>query len=346
MAYVYKHFIPQNTAPKGAKSIGVYDGNGKKVCNIPLGKLVPPTETKLYSFGLLSDIHVYKKDENGENFSWVTWKPDKKLDDALSFFESQDCAFCAHCGDITQTGFYMKINESDANEVPYFEVDQMAVFKDVCDRHTIPVYGCCGNHESYYGMSITQNMSALKTYTGIEGLFYTVTYGNDAFIFISQPEGNTPMDDASFSSLRLYLEGNPNKRCFIFVHPHISSGNPVGAYKSNPLFQNWKHFSAFKELLSNYPKTILFHGHTHVKFECQKQDENGIYSNQDGFHSVHVPSSSTPRDVVSGALVNRTDESQGYIVDVYDDCIVLNGMDLINNTPVPLGVYKIDTTTT
>jgi hypothetical protein len=39
----------------------------------------------------------------------------------------------------------------------------------------------------------------------------------------------------------------------------------------------------------------------------------------------------------------RESESQGYIVDVYDDCIVLNGLDLINNKYVPLGVYKIDT---
>ena len=37
-------------------------------------------------------------------------------------------------------------------------------------------------------------------------------------------------------------------------------------------------------------------------------------------------------------------ESQGYIVDVYKDCIVLNGMDLVNNKPVPLGTFKIDTT--
>jgi hypothetical protein len=42
--------------------------------------------------------------------------------------------------------------------------------------------------------------------------------------------------------------------------------------------------------------------------------------------------------------VNDNVASQGYVVDVYDDCIVLNGMDLINNEYIPLGVYKIDTT--
>ncbi len=40
---------------------------------------------------------------------------------------------------------------------------------------------------------------------------------------------------------------------------------------------------------------------------------------------------------------SRDSESQGYIVDVYDDCIVLNGMDFINNKPVPLGVLQINT---
>jgi hypothetical protein len=38
-------------------------------------------------------------------------------------------------------------------------------------------------------------------------------------------------------------------------------------------------------------------------------------------------------------------ESQGYIVDVYDNCIVLNGLSFsgTNATPVPLGTFKIDT---
>lgn len=330
MAYMYKHFIPENIAPKGVKHIGVYDGNGKKVYTIPLGGLTPPTKEKLYSFGLLSDIHIYKKGE-----AWVTWNPDGKFDKALTFFESQGCSFCAHSGDITQTGLY---DEGDTvNLVP----DQFAYYKEICDKHTIPVYGICGNHESYV-MAITNNLAELKYYTGTD-LYYSVEQGDDLFIFLGQPYNVCPMSDEALQFLCTTLETNPNKRCFIFVHPHISSGNPVGAYKSNPLFQNWTHFNTFKELLRNYPKTILFHGHTHVKFECQEQDNGSTYSNQDGFHSVHIPSSSTPRDVVNGGLVNRHSESQGYIVDVYDDCIVLNGMDLVNNSYVPLGVYKITT---
>lgn len=53
-----------------------------------------------------------------------------------------------------------------------------------------------------------------------------------------------------------------------------------------------------------------------------------------------------PRDVdpTTGETPGDNYASQGYIVDVYDDCIVLNGMDLINNEYVPLGIFKIDTT--
>lgn len=336
MDYVYRHFIPQNTAPKGAKRIGIYDGNGKKVCNIPLGTLAPPTGTKLYSFGLLSDIHLYKK-----GVAWVNWNPDGKFDDALSFFESQGCAFCAHCGDFTQTGLY---DEGDkVNIVP----DQFAYYKEICDKHAISVYGCCGNHESYV-VPIVNNPNELVYYTGTS-LHHVVTQGNDLFIFLGQPNGNTPMSDEALQFLQITLEANPNKRCFVFVHPHLTSGNPLGAYAKNPLFQNWHGLNAFKGLLNSYPKTVLFHGHTHVKFECQEQDDVSTYSNADGFHSVHVPSLSTPRDVVvnqithEAELINRTEESQGYIVDVYDDCIVLNGWDFIGNKPVSLGTYKIDT---
>jgi hypothetical protein len=192
--------------------------------------------------------------------------------------------------------------------------------------------------------TVVNNLEKLEYYTG-KGLFFEVTQNDDVFIFLGQPSGNIPMSDEALQWLYGRLEANRNKRCFIFVHPNISTGNPLGAYVSNPLFTLWgTKTTAFTNLLKHYKNTILFHGHTHTKFECQEQDKKSTYSNEDGFRSVHVPSSGTPRDVIDGALVTKYDESQGYLVDVYDDCIVLNGMDLINNKPVPLGTYKIDTT--
>ena len=334
MAYVYRHFIPQNTAPKGAKNIGVYDGSGKKICTIPLGTLAPPTGTKLYSFGLLSDIHLYP-------LAAVAWTPETKFDNALSFFESEGCSFCTHCGDMTQTGLY---NEGDkTNLAPA----QLAKYKEICDKHSIPVYGICGNHESYIN-PITNNLAELKAYTGTD-LYYKVEYQNDVFIFIGQPTGSTPMSDEAFTFLSSTLASNSNKRCFVFIHPvwNDDSGDVNGLYASNgsgggALLSSWSKGNELKALLAQYPKAILFHGHTHFRFEEQEKDEALNYTNKNGFHSVHIPSLSRLRTVNNGALSDTDSESQGYIVDVYEYCVVLNGIDLVNSKRVPLGTFKIN----
>ena len=334
MAYMYRHFIPQNTAPSGAKTIGVYDGNGKKVCTIPLGKLAQPTGEKLYSFGLVSDMHFARVS--------VDWTPDTKFDNALTYFESKGCVLCAHCGDMTQTGLF---SESDTENM---NTAQFENYKAVCDKHSISVYGICGNHESYV-VPISNNLNELKTYTGTD-LYYTVSQGNDLFIFIGQPQGNTPMNDTALQWLYNTLETNRNKRCFIFVHPHISSGNALGAYTSNNIFEWWgTKTTAFKNLLAHYKNTVLFHGHSHISFKCQELDKEANYSTKDGFKSVHVSSLGRPRKITDGVLSGYlSSESEGYIVDVYDDYIILNGRDFIDNDKdgniIPIATYKIDTT--
>ena len=336
MAYMYKHFIPENIAPKGATKIGVYDASGKKICSVPLGGLTSPTTKKRYSFGLLSDIHVYKRGE-----AWVTWNPEEKFDNALTHFEEQGCVFCAHCGDITQTGLY---DEGDATTL---RPEQFAVYKDVCDRHpNIPVYGICGNHESYV-MPITNNPEELQYYTGTD-LYYTVEQDNDLFIFIGQPSGNAVMGDDAFRWLTETLEGNTNRRCFVFVHSYIEEDSgDAKDLRENSIFESWgtTKTNAFMELLRNHPNTILFHGHSHMKFESQQFDKTANYTEKNGFKSVHVPSCGRSRDVnlTSNTTPEDMSSSEGYIVDVYDDCIVLNGWNFVGNKPVPLGTYKIDT---
>jgi hypothetical protein len=335
--YKYKHFIPENIAPKGAKRIVVYDGDGNKVCEIPLGRMTHPIREKLYSFGSVADIHLWNIEPS--------WKANAKFDNALSYFENQGCAFCSVGGDLTQTGFYKRTVESDANTT-YFDESQLVKYKKICDKHTIDIYEIAGNHESYYGMTITDNLDKWNTYTGKNVLAYTISQGNDLFIFVGQPKVTTPpISDEDLQWLYETLESNRNKRCFIFVHPHISSGNPLGAYTSNNYFAGWgTKTTAFTNLLKHYKNTILFHGHSHFMFECQEFDESANYTDKDGFRSIHIPSLSRPCALIDGVRTYQDTDSQGYIVDVYDDCIVLNGMDFINNSPVPLGTYKIDTT--
>lgn len=348
MAYKYKHFIPQNIAPSGTRQIGVYNENRQRVCTIPLGRMTPLNKEKLYSFGIISDLHISYNES-------VVWQPIPKFDNALTYFENYGCVFCVACGDLTNTGFYRRTDEGDASTT-YLSEEHFTKYKEVCDTHAIPIYELCGNHENYYGMPITNNLDLLEKYTGKGELSYTVTQGNDLFILIGQPRDLAVMSDEDFAWLVETLEANKHKRCFVFIHSHIDdnveggvedSGNPAFA-RENSIFGYWgaTKTANFINLMKQYPNTILFHGHTHIKFEAQQFDKEANYSNENGFKSVHVPSSGLPRTLLSADGTWKVDNSgsQGYIVDVYDDCIVLNGMDLINNDYVPLGVYRIDTT--
>ena len=332
MAYKYEHFIPQNIAPSGAKYIGVYDGD-KRVRTIPLGGLTPPTGTKLYSFGLVSDIHLYP-------IAAVEWTPEVKFDNALTYFESKGCMFCVQCGDFTQTGLFL---EGDRVNM---DTRQFAKYKEICDKHTIHIYGFCGNHESYMN-PITNNPEELRYYTGTD-LYYSVEQGSDLFILLGQPNPGYVMSDETYNWLVATLEANTNKRCLVFVHSYIEedSGDPCDV-RENSIFEAWgvTRTDAFTNLLSQYDNVILFHGHSHMKFQSQEFDTCANYTEKNGFKSVHIPSLGVPRDVdtVNKVSVNDNRASQGYIVDVYDDCIVLNGMDFINNVPVPLGTYRINT---
>lgn len=347
MAYVYKHFIPQNTAPGGATRIGVYDSTGKQIMTIPLGGLTPPTGNPLYSFALISDLHV-------SHNKAVAWQPISKYDNALTLFENYGCVMCLLIGDYTNTGLYRRTDESDASTT-YLDETQFALVKEIEEKHVIIVLKLCGNHESYYGMPISNNLDLLETYTGKGVLSYTVEQGNDVFILCGQPRDTWVMSDADFAWLGETLAANANKRCFVFVHSHIDdnveggvedSGNPCYA-RENSIFGYWgaTKRTNFLNLMRQYPNAILFHGHTHIKFEAQTFDAQANYTEENGFKSVHVPSAGAPRTLVSsdGTWTGDDAGSQGYIVDVYEDCIVLNGWDFIGNTPVPLGVYKITT---
>ena len=335
--YQYRHFIKQNTAPTGATKIGVYDGNGKRVCTIPLGGLTPPDSEKRYSFGLVSDIHIYP-------IAAVQWTPEVKFNNALTYFENNDCAFCVHCGDFTQTGLTLD------NTTTGLDTRQFEKYKEICDAHTIPVYGVCGNHESITNKkdyAIYNQRDLLIQYTGND-MYYMIERGNDLFIFIGQPNWNEVMSDEEFQWLTNILESNTTKRCFIFIHAYIEedSGDPLD-YRENSIFENWgtTKTKAFMNLMSQNKNVILFHGHSHTKYECQQYDKTANYTERNGFKSVHVPSLSMPRYLDLNAEKTEEDHqgSQGYIVDVYNDCIVLRGQDLIHHTPEILGTFKIKT---
>ena len=101
----------------------------------------------------------------------------------------------------------------------------------------------------------------------------------------------------------------------------------------------------FVSLLRHYKNVILFHGHSHLRYYLQEIDEKANYSEANGYKSVHVSSLAVPRDINSAGNGYDTlyAESEGYIIDVYNNGIYLQGMNFLQQELIPIACYWIDT---
>ena len=128
---------------------------------------------------------------------------------------------------------------------------------------------------------------------------------------------------------------------FEHIFPWGDSGNPGELYPFD-IFSGTKG-STFQALLRHYKNTVLYHGHSHTKFDLQKLDEKANYSGALGYRSVHIPSLSVPRNIGNGTLTNIYADSEGYVVDVYETGIHLRGMDFVRGAFLPIASYWIET---
>lgn len=321
MAYI--DFIAENVAPINIRRIGIYDNNGNRVGQIPLGSLTPPAYGKrLYSFGALSDVHV----------TYTTAEND--FINALNYFNNEaKVDFISIAGDLAGNG-------TD---------EHLSKFKTLVDAHSLntPIYVSAGNHDSLDANSSDRSeaevSASMQKWTG-QPLYYSFERGEDIYIFV----GNCRdvFSKAELQWLYETLETNRNRRCFLFQHIFAfeGCGNAFGLYPNNLLAL--PRGEVFKSLLRHYHNVIWFHGHSHTKFHGQEFNTMANYDKVFGCHSVHIPSISIPKTDADGDLNFQTEyqDSEGYVVDVYENGIHLRGRDFVKEQFLPIASYWLDTT--
>ena len=127
----YSDFIDVNIPPYAASNIGVYNASGDKVGLISIDNFKPSFGTRLYRFGLLSDVHDYDESDA---------YPSDDFNEALSVFNNkEDVEFTCICGDITQNGTEAELSK----------------YKTDVSRYSpnTPVYTTTGNHDCVQGAS-------------------------------------------------------------------------------------------------------------------------------------------------------------------------------------------------
>ena len=342
MAKYETNFIPQNKAPKNNEYIEVYNGTdlvGKiKTSNIKM----PTLGNKLYSFGALADVHVTYGNLARTRFI-----------NAIKFFtDKEKVAFTCIAGDLTSTGTEDQFRS-------YISATEEA--KNLCSE-IATIHDTTGNHDVEQGnatISYLQEYADGKEPYASRELYYSFMHGNDLFIMFGMTgwpgkNGNSILfSDESMEWLENLLNANKDKRIFLFEHcPYFTSANgivtdgigaivglspPTGGYISS-------RNHAFMNLMLENTNVIWFHGHTHIPFYRQA-DYSGVNYNPE--LGVHIPSSATGRvQNTDGGWGNNDAESWGYVVDVYENHIVLKGVDLVTESYIPIATYCLETKTT
>ena len=328
----YDDFIDANVAPGAADAIGIYDESDVKVGSIAINGIKADNSGLLYSVGMLSDVHL-----NTQNSYYSDSFSD--FDTALKFFNQADVAFTFTCGDITENGI-------EAEFARYKEI--------VAANPSSPVYTTTGNHDA------TQsgiNEELWTQYTGY-GLTYelskTLPNGRtDHYLFLGMSAWNfsEAYTTANLMWLRSRLEAYKNERCFIITHLFFpeGAGNMLNIYPEG----NWLRgvqLNELKTLAAKYVNTIWFSGHSHWKWSLQQYDDDAnIYRNQDAGWTVHIPSCAKPSDSdgnpgSSYARQEKKDQSEGAILNVYENHIDVLGVDFISGKYLPIATYRLDTT--
>ena len=325
MAITYE-FILTNIIPKEAtRIVAIKDGIIKASYNIPSNKL--NTDTKLYSIGLLSDIHIDVTDDKSDSVS--------DFQNALSRFKTENVTAICCTGDTVVDGTQAEVEK----------------FIEVKNSTTIPMYIARGNHDcrSY----------SLANWNLVEpnGQYFEKEIGGDIYLFMGMKAENYNLDLFSTDQLNWLeerLKKYENRRVFLFEHVFVEpTGNVHNLYPYSSMGNvDGQPGKIFRNLMAKYRNVILFTGHSHLEFQLQRLSDNANCSERTESlcHRVHIPSCAKPRanDVstedVKGNTYTNYGSSEGYVMDVYQDYIILKGINFVDNKYLPLAQYRINTT--
>ncbi len=345
--------------PENAEYILIYKGNflvGSE--EIPYEKRADYGEA-LYRFGALSDLHFDRYNYTlGDDASML-------FTNALNFLEKFDIELVAMSGDLSNSG----------------EREAFEKFQNITSNYSFPVYTCTGNHdvsedfllENWQelinnGVYSEQKADGIKAVSsnGIDFVYSPDKIGGDVFIFLSQnlwsktqSGENRILTEQQLDWLEEQLNLYKGERVYLFFHTFLASpdgdgiltegncANPNGVNYSGYYKYGSEDEARFRELLEENKNVIAFNGHSHWRYDMQKYNDKLNITDYDGTFAtmVHISSVSSPRwmkdndkNYRDGGLLT----SEGYIIDVYEDHIVLTGIDFLRGEMLAYANYVIE----
>lgn len=320
------------------------------VYSVPASKQLSfDTSDMLYSFGSISDPQL-ANDSYGSNsypYDETHWAA------ALETLAKRGVDFTVSSGDT--------VNDQNGNQT--YAAEYKRYQKILADSsYANPIYEANGNHDVWATPS-TIGIPAFIKGTGLDSNESTISAGKayfeitepttgDHFIFMALEGTFYTNQGTQFTTAQLdWLEGllekyhGDGKNIFILEHANVEgwgSGDKESApyYYDLGLKKDNADVKRFISLMETYKECVVISGHTHLELGAQLN-----YSDNNGTSSVIMHNSAIGgvRRLVDGTI-DRTAVlglSEGYLVDVYEDCILFNGTNMYYNEIMPACSYII-----
>lgn len=305
-----------NVAPSEATKIIGKDNSENIISEINIPSVLDKKIGNLqYKVGVISDIHIdaYEDDYGDSQNDFIN---------ALNLYKSNNVDFIVVNGDLVNEGY---------------EVDYQK-YVEIINNYSngIPIKTIRGNHECYFDGGYDANNTRYETYIG-QPNYYEFIKNNDIYLFLScMKENGNNLTSEQTTWLSQKLEQYKNNRVFLFTHYPYGEVGSIGniidkTQMSNPQFLN---------LIKQYKSIVYFSGHSHTNFEAQTLNKNAnIKKAEDICNRVHISSLARPRIWNGNELVNSPEGSQGYLMEVYDNGILLKGYDFANQKYIAIAQY-------
>lgn len=310
---------------------------------------------QLYSVGAISDSH------QGTRYG-ETSLPYNHFVGAAKQLSDMGVSMIGICGDI-----------SYENKEFEYALHADAIREIYAYNPQMPIYTVSGNHEcKYTGFSrewfLKYSRNVVKYDTKLLPVF---SDGNTLDFVIELPDGSVMiylnqiyydygkttsrlLDDTQLDWLGARLEEYRDKTVFLFFHTFLDeeagdASTSAGKEYSLPLIAGTVDHTRLVKYLTKYRNVVYFSGHSHQSFDLQFMkekagDKSNLYTNIDdnggNFATmVHIPSVAAPR--TGEKLSDDKTRSEGYVVYVYEDRVVLHGYDFVNQQTLAYACYVI-----
>ena len=314
--------------PEGADRLIVYTAihgtntlsDKSVVAMLPENSAYQSKGKPIMSFVVLSDTHLRSDDSHSANLKFKDMLNDVKtlVPDAAGIFIN---------GDNIQSN--KTTTDLDLPKNQFAKIKEYG--KTICPD--IPIFMGVGNHDLWphsYASQLREIFASVATLpdgSHPDSIHYDFYIDGYHFIFVGDDDNSDPTY-AKLSNDTLewldetiaegYAEDAPNT--FIFLHQAVS--NTIAGSLTN-YGQEWDgiiNAVQVRNVLSKYPETILFSGHSHYTM--------------DSVQNAYSGGSLWPTNFNTASLASVTDhenEAQGYIVEIYADTVLVKGMDFAAN---------------